>query len=82
MPRVVFDAVAEAHLLHHFEIEFSSHTNALGLDEFALAFELRNPFLQLPSDSYHGGSEFVMGRDKLLCRKKRERRERRTGMPG
>ena len=82
MPRVVFDAVAESHLLHHFEIKFGSHADALGLDEFALAFELGNPFFQFPSDSGHGGPKFVMGRNKLLRRKKRERRERGTGMPG
>ena len=82
MTRIVLDAVAKTHFLHHLEIKLGSHTDALGLDEFALALELRNPFLQLTPDSCHGRPKLVMGRHKLLRWKKSEGRERGAGMPG
>ena len=82
MTRIVLDAVAKTHFLHHLEIKFGSHTDALGLDEFALALELRNPFLQLTPDSCHGRPKLVMRRHKLLRWKKSEGRERGAGMPG
>ena len=82
MPGVVFDAIAKTHFLHHLEVELGSHANALGLDEFALPLELRDPFLQLAPDSRHGGSKLVMRRHKLLRREKGECRERGAGVPG
>jgi len=41
--RVVFDAVAEADGLDHFEVEAGALVDALGLDEAVLFFELGFP---------------------------------------
>ena len=80
MPRVIFNAVAESHLLHHLEIELRSHANALGLDKFALALKLCDSRFQLAPDASHRGSELVVRGDELLGRKKSECRKRGAGM--
>ena len=46
--RVVFDALAEAHLLHHLEVVFGAHPEALGFEQFAFAFQLRDRARRVP----------------------------------
>ena len=37
---VVFDAVAEAHLLHHLKVILGAHAQALGFNQFVLGLQL------------------------------------------
>ena len=50
MPRIILDAVAEAHLLHHLEIVFRAHFEPLRLEQFALRFELDDALVQFVAD--------------------------------
>ena len=50
VPRVVLDAVAEADLLHHLEVEAGAHAQPLGLEQLALALELGQALRQLGAD--------------------------------
>ena len=53
MPRIIFDAVAVAHRLDHFQIEHRPLMNALRLDQAALLFQLRFPPRQFFLDRLH-----------------------------
>lgn len=53
MPRVVFDAVAEADFGHHFQIELGALRQALRFDQFVLRIQLLQPFLQFVLDRFH-----------------------------
>ena len=50
MPRVILDPVAEAHLLHHLEIVFRAHLQALRLEQFAVLLEPDDALVQLLPD--------------------------------
>ena len=50
VPRVVLDAVAEADLLHHLEVEAGAHAQPLGLEQLALALELGQALRELGAD--------------------------------
>jgi hypothetical protein len=45
--RIIFDAVAEAHLLHHFEVERGPHFQPLRLEQFPLLLQLGDPLVEL-----------------------------------
>ncbi len=72
---VVLDAVAEAHLLHHLEVELGAHLDALGLDELAGTLELHHTLVEFLADGAHGRVQLVVGRDELLRGIEREVRE-------
>ncbi len=56
---VVFDAVAVADGLDHFEVEAGALVDALGLDEAAFFFELGFPLEELGEDGFGGGLSCV-----------------------
>ena len=57
---IVFDAVAVAQLLDHFEIELGTLFQALGLHQLALLAEQGKAFLQLLTDIVAGAFEVVL----------------------
>ncbi len=64
--RVVFDAVAVADGLDHFEVEAGALVDALGLDDAAFLFELGFPVGELGEDVVDGGV-FAVGRDDVVA---------------
>src|SRR5699024_702719 len=54
LPRVVLDTRAKADLLNHFQIIFGAHAQALGLQQFAAVFYIRQTLGQLFLDGLHG----------------------------
>ena len=50
VPRVVLDAVAEADLLHHLEVERRAHAQPLRLEQLALPLELGEPLGEFDLD--------------------------------
>ena len=62
---VVFDAVAEAHGLDHFEVEHGALVDALRLDEAAFFFQLGFPFVELGFDAVDG-CFFALGGDDVV----------------
>ena len=63
---VVFDALAEAHFLHHFDVVFGAHFDALGFEEFAFFFKPGDAFVEFGADGDDGAAEFVGGGDELF----------------
>ena len=63
---VVFDAVAVADGLDHFEVEAGALVDALGLDEAAFLFELGFPVGELGEDVVDGGV-FAVGGDDVVA---------------
>ena len=43
---VILDAGAEAHLLHHFQIELRAHLDALGFEKLGVCLEPYDPFIE------------------------------------
>src|SRR5580704_19287288 len=43
MTRIVFDPIAEAHFLQHFQVVFTAHPQPLRLQKFVLRFKLYDP---------------------------------------
>ena len=70
MPRIIFDAITEAHFLKHFEVVLGPHTEPLRLEKFVLRFEIDNALFELFADRAQGAIEFVRGRDELFRREK------------
>ena len=63
---VVFDALAEAHFLHHFDVVFGAHFDALGFEEFALFLKPSDAFVEFSTDGNDGAAEFVGRGDELF----------------
>ena len=63
VPGVVLDAVAEAQLLHHLQVEAGALLQALGLQEFVMLPEPAHPFVQLGLDGGHGPAPRQVGGD-------------------
>jgi hypothetical protein len=63
MPRVVLDAVAEAHLLEHLQVVERALLEALALEQLALPLQLRQALAQLLPDRVHGPMALVLGGD-------------------
>ena len=61
--RVILDAGAVAHLLHHFEVIVRALLQPLCLKEFALAFQYGEPFLKLRANVRHGDLHILIVRD-------------------
>ena len=70
MSRVIFNSLAKSHLLHHLEVIFCSHANALGLDKFAILFKPSDSIIEFLTDSYHRSFKFFLRANKLLGRVK------------
>ena len=68
--RVVFDALAEAHFRHHFQVVFRPHADALGFEEFSFLFELGDLLFEFLADRARGRFHFFAGGDELFCREK------------
>lgn len=66
MARVVLDALAEAHFVHHFEVVVGAHLEALGFDEFAVFFEPGDAFFAFLADVVHGFLHFAFFGDELF----------------
>ena len=49
MPRIVLDAVAEAHLLDHLEVEHRPLVQPLRFEHLAVALEIGAPLLPAPA---------------------------------
>ena len=70
MAGVVFDALAEAHFLHHLDIVIRAHADALSFDEFVVFFKPLNSLVSLLLDSVDGFIQLVLFRNELLSREK------------
>ena len=68
MAGVILDALAEAHLFHHFEVVVGAHFEALCFDEFACFFEGGHLFGALLFDVVHRLLHGVAVGDELLGR--------------
>ncbi len=79
---VVLDAVAEAHLLHHFKVKFRALPDALRLDKFVFAFQFRDALVELFANGARRALEFVIRRHELLGGIDRQRRKRGSDVPG
>ncbi len=63
VPRIVLDAVAEAHLLDHLQIEHGALLQPLRLEQLVLRAQERQAFLQLLADGQHGRLAPLAGGD-------------------
>ncbi|MNV64361.1 hypothetical protein D3C71_1570010 [compost metagenome] len=61
VPRVVLDAVAEADLGHHLQVELGPLRQALRLHQLVLLVELFQPRLELGLDGLHRGQHALAG---------------------
>jgi hypothetical protein len=82
MSGIIFDAGAEAHFEHHFEVIFGARFNALGFEEFAAGFEPGDAFGQFLADGEGCPFDFVHGGDELFGRIDGEGGELLEGMAG
>ena len=74
--RIVFDAGAETHFLHHFQIVFRPHLNALRLQQPAVPLEPPDALAQFLADGEDGAFHFVAGGHELFRRENHVRLER------
>ena len=72
MPRIVLDALAEADLVEHFQIEFGPLLDALCLDQLIVPGEVIDPLTQLLLDRLDGAQHGVARRDIVRRREDRE----------
>ncbi len=52
--RIIFDAGAKTHFLHHFQIVFRAHLDALGLEQFPARLEPRDALAQFLANGQQG----------------------------
>ena len=64
---VVFNAVAVAELLEHFQIELGALFKALGLEKLSLLFEMGKPLLEFHTNVCTGALQVVLLRDVVAC---------------
>src|ERR1700722_19345879 len=67
MSGVIFDTTAEAHLLHHFEIEFCAHLNPLRFKELSVCFKPFNSVIEFFPDGSQRPLHFFVWGHELLC---------------
>ena len=82
VPRVVLDALAEAQLLQHLQIEERTLLQALRLDQLALGMEERQPVLQLGLDGVECAHDGGTRRDVVRGRIDDEARDLLADAPG
>ena len=63
MARIIFNALTTASRSNHFQIIMSALTQSLRLQQLIVAFQLREPLLQLLANGGHGSLEGWLGRD-------------------
>ena len=63
---VIFDAGAETHFLHHFQIVFGAHLDALGFEQFAVFLKPRDALAQFFADGQDGRLHLICWRDELF----------------
>ena len=68
VPRVILDAGAEPHLLHHLQVVFGAHLDPLRLQQFAVLLEPRDALAQLLPNGQHRRPQLGRGGDELLAR--------------
>ena len=68
MAAIVFDAVAVADLLQHFDIVAGTLADALGLEQFALALQRGDLLVELFLDIDDGFPDLILMRDEVLGR--------------
>ena len=66
--RIIFNAVAETQLQHHFQIEICSLLDALGLDKFLLREKKFDPLFELHFYGFNGVVSDVPGGDIMTAR--------------
>ena len=64
---VVFNALAEAHLIEHLQIEHRALLQALRLYDAPVGIELGETLLELGLDARHGTYDLLAGRDVVAC---------------
>ncbi len=69
--RIIFDAGAKAHFLHHFQVVFRAHLDALGFEQFAVLLKLRDAVAEFLADGEDGALHLVAGGDELFRRENR-----------
>ena len=67
MAGVIFNAVAEAHFEHHFDVEFCALAEAFGFEVFAEFFEFSDALVEFFTDGADCALDFVVGGDELFC---------------
>ena len=82
MARVIFDARANAHFQHHFQVIFRPHLETLGFQQFAAPLEPGDAFGQFLANGQRRAFDFVHGRDELFARINRNARQRFDSMAG
>ena len=82
MARIIFDAVAKAHFLQHFEIVLGAHPQPLRFEQLRLRLQLDNTFLELFTDRAQRAIEFVRRSNELFRRIKCKHGQRFVGMAG
>jgi hypothetical protein len=66
MPGVIFNAVAETHFLHHFEIVIGTHLEPLGLEKFVFFFKLLKSRFKFSFNGEDCALDFFVGGDEVL----------------
>src|ERR1700761_8511475 len=82
MSGVIFDAAAEAHLLHHFEVEFRAHLNPLRFKKLSMRLKPFDLVVEFFANGSKRSLHFVVRGHELLCRIKDEPVEFFQGLPG
>ena len=70
MPRIIFDPIAEAHLLQHLQVILGAHAQPLRLEKFVLRFQFSDASLKFFADGAQRAIQFVRRGHELFCRKK------------
>ena len=66
MPRIIFDPIAEAHFLKHFEIVLRPHAQSLGFEKFVLRFKIDNALFEFFANRLQSAIEFIRWCDELF----------------
>ena len=82
MPRIVFNPVAEAHFLQHFEIVLRAHFQPLGFEKFVLRFQHFDSIFQLRANRAQRSIQFVRRCHELFRRIERDHTKRFTRVTG
>ena len=80
MSRIIFDPVAETHLLQHLEIVFGADAESLRFEQFVLRFQDFDSVFQLGPDRLQRAIQFVGRRHELFRWKKCDHTERFMGV--
>ena len=76
MAGVIFNAIAKAHLLQHFQVVFSADSEPLRFEQFVLRLEQLDPIFQLGANRAQCAVQLVRRSDELLGGIKSDHAER------